>query len=86
MNSITSFKVGAEQPPHLADKISSFARKLDMQGKRLERGNTDCFEILSDFIETSNLDATPVIPCVKERISSLIEFFSKILPRQQGSV
>ena len=34
--------------PHLADKISSFAQKLDVWNKYLERGNTDSFENLSE--------------------------------------
>ncbi len=30
--------------PHLADQVSSFIRKLEMWGRKLEQGNTESFE------------------------------------------
>lgn len=67
--------------PHLADKISSFTRKLDVWNKHLERENTDSFEDLSAFTEMNDLDTTTVIGCLRKHISSL-----GILPRQQCQV
>ncbi|KAM3838159.1 zinc finger BED domain-containing protein 5-like [Diretmus argenteus] len=66
--------------PHLADKISGFTRKLEMWGRRLDQGNIDSFENLSEFAETSDLGATIVIPCLKEHISSLRGYFQKYFP------
>ena len=66
--------------PHLADKISAFTRKLEMWGRRLDQGNIDFFENLSEFAETSDSCATTVIPCLQEHISSLRGFFQKYFP------
>ncbi|CAJ1059684.1 zinc finger BED domain-containing protein 5-like [Xyrichtys novacula] len=66
--------------PHLADKISAFTRKLEMWGRRLDQGNTDFFENLSEFADTSDSCATTVIPYLKEHISSLRRFFQKYFP------
>lgn len=66
--------------PHLADKISSFTRKLDVWNKHLERENTDSFEDLSAFTEMNDLDTTTVIGCLREHISSLGGFSQKYFP------
>lgn len=64
----------------VADKISSFTRKLEMWHKCLERGNIDCFENLSEFVESNYLNATTVIPCLKEHISLMKGYFQKYFP------
>lgn len=66
--------------PHLADKISSLHRKLEMWYKGLERGNTESFENMSEFVESSDLNATIVIPCLKEHVSLMKGFLQKYLP------
>lgn len=70
--------------PHLADKICGFTRKLEMWGRRLDQGNTDFFENLSEFAETSELDTTTVIPCLKEHISSLRGYFQTYFPNNSA--
>lgn len=70
----------AKHLPQLADKICAFTRKLEMWGRRLDEGNTDFFENLSEFADTSDSGATTVIPCLKEHISSLRGFFQKYFP------
>ncbi|XP_062250231.1 zinc finger BED domain-containing protein 5-like [Platichthys flesus] len=70
--------------PHLADKISAFTRKLEMWGRRLDQGNTDSFENLSEFADTSGTGATTVIPCLREHISSLRGFFQKYFPNNSA--
>lgn len=64
--------------PHLAD--SSFIRKLEMWHKRLQRGNIDCFENLSEFVESNYSNVTTVIPCLKELISLMKGYFQKYFP------
>lgn len=66
-----------KQLPQLADKITAFTRKLEMWGRRLDQGNTDVFENLSEVAETNDSGATTVIPCVKWHISSLRRLFQK---------
>lgn len=70
--------------PHLADKISGFTRKLEMWDRQFDQGNIDSFENLSEFAETNGLDATTVIPCLKEHISSLRGYFQKYFPNNSA--
>jgi len=70
--------------PHLADKISAFTRKLEMWGRRLDQGNTDAFENLTTFAESSDSEATTVIPCLKQHISSLMGLFIKYFPNNSA--
>lgn len=62
--------------PHLADRIQSFTRKLDMWGRRLEQGDIDSFENLKAFIETNELQNT-VVSCMRDHISALKDRFKK---------
>ncbi|KAJ4921794.1 hypothetical protein JOQ06_026215 [Pogonophryne albipinna] len=62
--------------PHLADKIQSFTWKLDMWGRRLERGDIDSFENLKAFIEINELQNT-AFPCMRDHISALKVSFQK---------
>ncbi|KAM3868917.1 zinc finger BED domain-containing protein 5-like [Diretmus argenteus] len=62
--------------PHLADKIHSFTRKLDMWGRRLEEGNIDSFDNLKTFIEINELQNT-AIPVMRDHISGLKTNFQK---------
>lgn len=41
--------------PQVADKISSFTRKLAMWERRLDEGNTDSFKNLHEFRQQCNL-------------------------------
>ncbi|KAI4811017.1 hypothetical protein KUCAC02_013944 [Chaenocephalus aceratus] len=61
---------------HLPHKIQSFTRKLDMWGRRLERGDIDSFENLKAFIETNELQNT-AFPCMRDHISALKVSFQK---------
>lgn len=70
--------------PQVTDKISSFTRKLAMWGRRLDEGNTDSFENLHEFVDTTDYDATSVIPYIKEHISSLMGFFKKYFPENSS--
>ncbi|XP_053171455.1 zinc finger BED domain-containing protein 5-like [Scomber japonicus] len=70
--------------PQVTDKISSFTRKLAMWGRRLEEGNTDSFENLQEFVNTTDCDATSVIPCIQQHISSLMGFFKKYFPENSS--
>ncbi|XP_040896345.1 zinc finger BED domain-containing protein 5 [Toxotes jaculatrix] len=67
--------------PHLADKISSFTRKLEMWEQRVQEGNIDSFENLKSFIEVNKLENT-VIPCMNAHISALQKHFQRYLPVQ----
>lgn len=40
--------------PQVTDKISSFTRKLAMWGRRLNEGNTESFENLQEFVDTTD--------------------------------
>ncbi|KAI4809511.1 hypothetical protein KUCAC02_018387 [Chaenocephalus aceratus] len=62
--------------PQLADKIQSFTRKLDMWGRRLERGDIDSLENLKAFIETNELQNT-AFQCMRDHISALKVSFQK---------
>lgn len=66
--------------PQVTDKISSFTRKLAMWGRRLDEGSTDSFENLHEYVDTTDYDATSVIPYIKQHISSLMGFFKKYFP------
>lgn len=67
--------------PHLADKITSFTRKLEIWEQRVKEGNIDSFENLKSFIEVKKLQNT-VIPCMKAHISALQKHFQKYFPVQ----
>uniref|UniRef100_A0A8C7WUB4 Zinc finger BED domain-containing protein 5 n=1 Tax=Oryzias sinensis TaxID=183150 RepID=A0A8C7WUB4_9TELE len=67
--------------PHLADKITSFTRKLEMWEQRVTEGNIDLFENLKSFIAVNKLQNT-VIPCMKAHISALQKYFQKYFPVQ----
>ncbi|KAE8287193.1 Zinc finger BED domain-containing protein 5 Transposon-derived Buster1 transposase-like protein [Larimichthys crocea] len=67
--------------PHLADKITSFTRKLEMWEQRVTEGNIDSFENLKSFIEVNKLQNT-VIPCMKAHISALQKHFQRYFPVQ----
>lgn len=62
--------------PHLADKITSFIRKLEMWLQRVKDGNVDSFENLKSFIEDNKLQNT-VIPCMEAHISALQKHFQR---------
>ena len=62
--------------PHLADKITSFTRKLEMWLQRVKDGNVDSFENLKSFIEDNKLQNT-VTPCMKAHISALQKHIQK---------
>ncbi len=66
--------------PHLADQVSSFIRKLEMWGRKLEQGNTESFENLTTFSKTNKLTESTVIPCMLEHISALRGHFQKYFP------
>ncbi|KAF7644932.1 hypothetical protein LDENG_00213290 [Lucifuga dentata] len=68
--------------PQLADKITSFTRKLEMWEKRVKEGNIDSFESLKSFIEDNQLQNT-VIPCMKSHISALQKHFQRYFPVQE---
>ena len=69
---------GKDKPlPHLAYKITGFTRKLEVWGRRLDPGRIDAFENLGEIAETTDSGATPVIPCFKQHITSLLSFFQK---------
>ncbi|KAK7938701.1 hypothetical protein WMY93_002027 [Mugilogobius chulae] len=70
--------------PHLVDTINSFIRKLEMWAKRVERGNIDTFENLSEFVQSYQLDATSVIGCIKNHISSLKDVLMKYFPEDSA--
>lgn len=55
-----------------------------MWGRRLDEGNTDSFENLHEFVDTTDYDATSVIPYIKEHISSLMGFFKKYFPENSS--
>lgn len=61
--------------PHLADKITSFIRKLEMWLQR-KRGDVDSFEKLKSFIEDNKLQNT-VSPCMKADIAALQKDFQR---------
>uniref|UniRef100_A0A673YA89 Uncharacterized protein n=1 Tax=Salmo trutta TaxID=8032 RepID=A0A673YA89_SALTR len=67
--------------PQVTDKISSFTA---MWGRRLDEGNTDSLENLHEFVDTTDYDATSVIPYIKEHISSLMGFFKKYFPENSS--
>ncbi|KAE8287501.1 Zinc finger MYM-type protein 6 [Larimichthys crocea] len=62
--------------PQLADKITSFVRKLEMWLQRVKVGRVDSFENLKSFIEDNKLQNT-VIPCMEEHISALQKHFQR---------
>ncbi|XP_073324188.1 zinc finger BED domain-containing protein 5-like [Pagrus major] len=62
--------------PHLADKITSFTRKLEMWLQRVKVGRVDSFENLKSFIEDNKLQNT-VIPCMEAHISALQKHFQR---------
>ncbi len=66
--------------PHLADQVSSFIRKLEIWGRKLEHGNTESFENLTTFSKTNKLTESTVIPCMLEHISALRGHFQKYFP------
>ncbi|XP_040297427.1 zinc finger BED domain-containing protein 5-like [Bufo bufo] len=70
--------------PQATDKINSFTRKLAMWGRRLDEGSTVSFENLQEFVDTTDYDATSVIPYFKQHISSLIGFFTKYFPENSS--
>ncbi|KAJ3609889.1 hypothetical protein NHX12_021983 [Muraenolepis orangiensis] len=70
--------------PHLADKISAFTRKLEMWGRCLDQGNTDAFENRTELAESSDCEATTVIPCPKQHISSLMGLFQQYFPNNSA--
>ncbi|KAK6312255.1 hypothetical protein J4Q44_G00179190 [Coregonus suidteri] len=55
-----------------------------MWDRRLDEGNTDSFENLHEFVDTTDYDATSVIPYIKEHISSLMGFFKKYFPENSS--
>ncbi|XP_062336324.1 zinc finger BED domain-containing protein 5-like [Osmerus eperlanus] len=69
--------------PHLADKITSFTRKLEMWLHRVKDGNVDSFENLKSFIEENKLQNT-VIPCMEAHISALQKHFYKYFLIQES--
>lgn len=62
--------------PHLADKVTSFIRKLEMWGQRVKDGNVDSFENLKSFTEGNKLQKT-VISCMEAHICALQKHFQK---------
>lgn len=62
--------------PHLAEKITSFMRKLEMWLQRVKVGCVDSFENLKSFIKDNKLQNT-VIPCMKAHISALQKHFHR---------
>ncbi len=64
--------------PQLADKITSFTRKLE---QRVKEGNIDSFESLKSFTEVNKLQIT-VIPCMTTHISALQKHFQRYFPVQ----
>ncbi|KAL1268651.1 hypothetical protein QQF64_034014 [Cirrhinus molitorella] len=67
--------------PQLADKITSFTRKLEMWEQKVKEGNIDSFESLKSFTEVNKLQNT-VIPCMTTHISALQEHFQRYFPVQ----
>ncbi len=67
--------------PQLADKITSFTRKLEMWEQRVKEGNIDSFESLKSFTEVNKLQNT-VIPCMTTHISALQKHFQRYFPVQ----
>lgn len=65
---------------HLTDQVSSFIRKLEMRGRKLEQGNTEPFKNLTTFSKTNKLTESTVIPCFLEHISALRGHFQKYFP------
>lgn len=63
----------------LADKITSFTRKLEMWEQRVKEGNIDSFESLKSFTEVNKLQNT-VIPCMTTHISALQKHFQRYFP------
>lgn len=49
-------------------------------GRRLDKENIDSFENLHEFVDTTDYDATSVIPCIKQHMSPLMGFFKKYFP------
>lgn len=64
--------------PHLADKINAYSRKLEVWSRHLDQQNIDVFDNLSE------VEATTVIPCIKQHISSLKELFQKYFPNNSA--
>lgn len=62
--------------PHLADKITSFTRKLEMWEQRVKEGNIDSFENLKSFTEVNKLQNTMIL-CMKAHISALQKNISR---------
>ncbi|KAE8298258.1 Zinc finger MYM-type protein 6 [Larimichthys crocea] len=66
--------------PHLADKINTFTRKLNVWEKRMSQGRTDVFENLTELAESIDSGATTVLPCIQQHIEALGGFFGKYFP------
>ncbi|KAI2645164.1 Zinc finger BED domain-containing protein 5 [Labeo rohita] len=67
--------------PQLADKITSFTRKLEMWEQKVKEGNIDLFEKLKSFIEVNKLQNT-VILYMTTHISALQKHFQRYFPVQ----
>lgn len=66
--------------PHLSDKITAFIRKLEVWRRRLDQGNTDFFEDLTEVAKTIDSRATTVIYCIQQHITALRGLFQKYFP------
>ncbi|KAE8296899.1 Zinc finger MYM-type protein 6 [Larimichthys crocea] len=66
--------------PHLADKINTFTRKLNVWEKRMSQGRTDVFENLTELAESIDSGATTVLLCIQQHIEALGGFFGKYFP------
>ncbi|XP_063766181.1 zinc finger BED domain-containing protein 5-like [Eleginops maclovinus] len=62
--------------PHLADKIKSFSRKLEMWERKIGEGNIDSFQNLHAFLESNNIQNT-IVPCMRAHISALQQHFQR---------
>lgn len=60
--------------PHLADKITSFTRKLEMWEQRVKEGIIDSFENLKSLTKVNKLQNTVII-CMKAPIAALQKHF-----------
>ncbi|KAE8277954.1 Zinc finger MYM-type protein 6 [Larimichthys crocea] len=65
---------------HLADKINTFTRKLNVWEKRMSQGRTDVFENLTELAESIDSGAATVLPCIQQHIEALGGFFGKYFP------
>lgn len=80
MNWIYSFKGKIKTFLRSQTRSSLSLRSLQCGPVFLDEENTDSFKNLHEFVDTTDYDATSLIPCIKQHISSLMGFFEKYFP------